>query len=281
MLPLAVLASASFMWGLAWLPLKALERMGLSGVALTFLACGTAATLLLPLLWRQRRAWPGDSGSLLLIAALGGYANLAFTVAMIYGEVVRVMVLFYLLPVWGVLGGRLFLGERLDVWRILAIVVSITGALMLLGGPRVFTGAVDWTDWLAVSCGLSFAGNNLVFRARQRIPLASKTTAMLLGATGLAALLLTLHVQPWPDGSELSWLAGGAYGIAWLLVATLGTQFGVTHMQAGRASIIIILELVTAVVTATLIGGEHMSPVEMAGGAMILAAALIEARRTS
>jgi drug/metabolite transporter (DMT)-like permease len=50
-------------------------------------------------------------------------------------------------------------------------------------------------------------------------------------------------------------------------------------MEAGRASIIIILELVTAVVTAVLIGGESMDRLELIGGSLILAAAIVEARR--
>lgn len=278
-LPLAVLFAASFMWGLAWLPLKQLERMGLSGIALTFIACGTGAALLVPRFVRERRHWRRQARWLLLIALLGGYANLAFTVAMIYGEVVRVMALFYLLPVWGVLGGWLFLGERLDTRRATAVAAALAGALLILGGFDALRGAVAWTDLLAISCGLTFAGNNLVFRARQTIPVASKATAMLFGATLLAAALLVAGGQPWPDTSAFGWLAAAGYGLAWLLVATLGTQFGVTHMEAGRASIIIILELIIAVASAVLIGGERMSPAEMAGGALILAAAVIEARR--
>lgn len=255
--------------------------MGLSGVALMLIAAGAAAVLLVPRLLRERRRWRGQGGYLLLIAALGGYANLAFTVAMIYGEVVRVMVLFYLLPVWGVLGGRLFLGERLDACRAVAVAAALTGALLILGGFNALRGAISWPDLLAISCGMTFAGNNLVFRARQTIPVATKTAAMLLGASGFAAVLLIVGVQPWPETTTAGWLATVGYGLAWLLLATLGTQFGVTHMEAGRASIIIILELIIAVASAVLIGGERMSPAEMAGGALILVAAVIEARRAT
>jgi drug/metabolite transporter (DMT)-like permease len=280
-LPLAVLFAASFMWGLAWLPLKALERLGLSGVALTFIACGAAAALLVPHLVRERASWRAEKRWLLVIALLGGYANLAFTVAIIYGEVVRVMVLFYLLPVWGVLGGKLFLGERLDTTRLAAVALALIGAFLVLGGLRVFNAPIAWTDVLAITCGLTYASNNLAFRAHQQIPVASKTAAMLIGATILAAALLAAGVQPWPTASAGGWLAAIGYGLAWLLVATLGTQFGVTHMEAGRASVIIILELVTAVVSALWIGGEHMSVTEMVGGALILTAAVIEARRAT
>jgi drug/metabolite transporter (DMT)-like permease len=281
LLPLAVLLAASFLWGLSWLPLKALERLGLSGVALTFIACGAAAAVLVPRLVRERESWRAEKRWLLMIALLGGYANLAFTVAIIYGEVVRVMVLFYLLPVWGVLGGKLFLGERLDAARLTAVALALSGAFLVLGGLRAFDAPIAWTDVLAITCGLTYASNNIAFRVHQQIPIASKTAAMLIGATLLAAALLAVGVQPWPTTSAGGWLAAIGYGLAWLLVATLGTQFGVTHMEAGRASVIIILELVTAVASALWIGGERMSVTEMMGGALILTAAVIEARRAA
>lgn len=278
-LPLTVLVAASCMWGLAWLPLKQLDRLGLGGIALTFVAAGSAAIWLLPRLLRERPRWRGQGRYLLLIAVLGGYANLAFTIAMIYGEVVRAMVLFYLLPVWGVLGGWLFLGERIDALRAAAVAAALVGAFLILGGVDALRGDISWPDLVAISCGMSFAGNNLVFRACQTIPVAAKTAAMLLGAVVLSGALLAAGVQAWPETSAGGWLAAAGYGLAWLLAATLGTQFGVTHMEAGRASIIIILELLTAVTTAVLIGGERMSPTEMGGGALILLAAVIEARR--
>ena len=57
-----------------------------------------------------------------------------------------------------------------------------------------------------------------------------------------------------------------------MLLANIGSQWGVSHMEAGRSSVIIIMELITAVVSATLIAGEHMDTMEMIGGALILVA---------
>jgi len=280
-LPLLLLFGASCMWGLAWMPMKALAARGFSGVALVLVACGTAGLILLPRLVTERKTWRGQGAWLLGIALLGGYANLAFTTATIQGEVVRVMVLFYLLPAWGVLGGRLFLGESLDAPRLAAVVLALAGAWLVLGGFGAWHGSAGWTDIVAITCGMSFAANNLVFRARQTIPLASKTAMMLLGAAVMAVPLLLLDVQPLLAASTAAWLGAVGYGIVWLLCSTFATQFGVTHMEAGRASIIIILELVIAVVSAVLIGGEHMQPAEMAGGIMIMSAAVIEAWRAS
>lgn len=278
-LPVMVLLAASIMWGVTWWPLRQINALGIDGIPLAFGAFGALTIVLLPLLLVQRRRWAGEGRYLLLIAALGGYANLAFTSAMIYGEVVRVMVLFYLLPVWGVLGGRIFLGERIDAARWLAVTLALGGAFQILGGMRIFQASIAWPDLLAVTCGLAFAGNNLVFRARQALPVQHKVAAMLIGCFAIAAPLVVLEVQPWPQADPESWLWVMAYGLFWILLATIGTQWAVTHMEAGRASILIILELVTAVVTAMLVGGERMTGVELIGGVLILAAAVIEARR--
>ena len=280
-LPIIVLLTGSVLWGLTWLPLKWLNGLGFEGVAVTTIAFGTAGLLLLPALYRQRAQWLDRRTPLILVALIGGYANLAFAMAMIYGEVVRVMVLFYLLPAWGVLGGRIFLGERIDLARWLAVALALTGAFFVLGGVEALRGAITWVDVMALTAGMGLAGNNLVFRADQHVPVPSKLTAMMLGGFGMGALLLAAGVQPEtvlfvPDAL---WVA--AYGGIWLMAATAATQWGVTHMEAGRASILIVMELVTAVGSAMLIAGERLEPMEWFGAVLILAATLIEATRAT
>lgn len=275
--PLICLLASSVMWGLAWLPLHRLREAGIDGVLVIVLAFGTAGLLAAPLLWRQRAQWRGRGRWLLAIAALGGFANVAFTLAMSYGEVVRVMVLFYLLPVWGVLGGWLVLGERLTLVRVLTMLAALGGAGLILGAEAVLGFALTWQDWLAIGCGIAFTGNNLVFRQRQDLPVGSKIAAMLIGAPLLALLLIATGLQAvsMPDAPAV----GGAllYGL-WVVVATALTQYGVTHLEAGRVAILIILELVVAVVSAVVLGADALGPREWAGVALVLAAAIAEAR---
>lgn len=278
--PLTALVLAATMWGLAWLPLRALHANGMAGRPLAFIAFGTAGACLLPLLLRQRAQWRGEGRWLLAIALLGGWANLAFTTAMIHGEVVRVMALFYLLPAWGAIGGRLFLGEHIDTARIACVIAALSGAALILGAEALLTLRVHWTDLLAISCGLAFTGNNLVFRARQCAPVASKSAAMLLGTAALAALAL-LAQSPSASPPSTAALAGAAgYGL-WVLLATIGMQFGVTHMAAVRASVLMILELIVAVLSAVLLGEDELSTRELAGVILVLLAAIIEARRAT
>ena len=66
--------------------------------------------------------------------------------------------------------------------------------------------------------------------------------------------------------------------MCWLLLANIGTQWGVTHLEAGRAAVIIILELVAAVMTSMWLNQEYLSVTEWCGAGLILLAAFLEAR---
>lgn len=280
-LPVFVLLAASTLWGLAWLPLKGIHRLGIDGVALTFATYLLLSLLLTPAIFRahalinRRNLRP-----LLLLALFGGGANLAFAVALIYGEVVRVMMLFFLLPVWAVLGGRFFLNERVDAARWVGVLLALSGAVLILGGLSVLGGMPSWIDLLALAAGLLLALNNLVYRAARAEPMIAKLGAMFYGCVVISGLLLLFGVAAWPQAAgTTAWGAVALYAVAWLLFANLGAQYGVTHLEAGQASIIMIMELVVSVVSATLIGNETMDGWEMLGGGLILVAALIEALR--
>ena len=279
-LPVLALLLASAMWGLSWLPLKFLYSAGFGGVSLIVINFGLLALLLTPVLFHQRRSWWPHKKKLFLIAILGGIANVSFAYSLIYGDVVRVMVLFYLLPIWGVLGGRILLRETVDFWRWLGVVLAIGGAFIVLGGAQLLKTPPSWIDLVAISSGFALAMTNLAFRAVQEVPVASKVIVTFYGCFVLAACILLLMAEPFTAGaSSQAWGALLAYVFLWLMVASFTSQWAVTQIESGRSSIIIIVELLAAVVSATLIRGEVLTVAEMTGGVFILAAALIEALR--
>lgn len=275
----ASLVGAALLWGCAWMPLKALQAAGIGGLSLSLGAFTLLGLVTLIVSWRQRVTRPA-AGTLVLVALLGGGANLAFTLAMVYGEVVRAMVLFYLLPLWGVLGGWLFLGERVDRLRWFSMALALTGAWLVMGGFQLLQVLPGGFELLGLLAGLLYAMNNLVFRATRTIPMTSKLSAMFLGCAALALMALLFVDLPSLSGvTHTAWAGLALYALLWLLPANMGAQYGATHLEAGRASVILILELVSAVVTAVVIGGETLAPLEWTGAALILSAALMEALR--
>jgi drug/metabolite transporter (DMT)-like permease len=213
-----------------------------------------------------------------LIALTGGGANVCFLSALMNGEVVRVMLLFYLAPVWGVLGGRIFLAEPVTNLRATAVAAAVGGAVLILGGPQALDASLNLIDLLALASGMLFASQNIATRAAGRTPLDIKTLAVFVGCGLLSGtiVLATGQQQPAISGVLATQLA--AFAGIWLVAAMLATAYGVTHLDAGRAAVLIVFELVAAAVSAMWIGGERLDGVEWIGAALITAAALIEAR---
>jgi drug/metabolite transporter (DMT)-like permease len=280
--PVLILLGASVLWGLTWLPLKYFGRHGLEGAIVTLGAHGSVGVFALGWLVRSRRGWlPAWRGVLSLIF-FGGLANLAFASAIVAGDVVRVMVLFYLLPVWGVLGGALLLGERVDGLRKVSVAAALGGAFLILGGFGIATSRPSMVDLLAVVAGMALALNNVLFRKLASVGVADKVAAMFVGCLLWAAALTALDPQAVPRGvPSVVWIQLITFGLVWVFVATVGTLWGVAHMEAGRSSVLIIMELLTAVASAAILNGTRLRPVEWLGGALIVAAAILEARRPS
>ena len=277
--PLAVLSLvlSGVVWGFAWWPLKYFGAQGLDGHAIALTAYALVGVASLPLIWRERHAWRSEWHWLLLIGLFFGLANFLFSWSLMVGSVVRGMLLFFLLPAWGVLGGKIFLKERLGMRRLLAVALCLGGVFTIVGGVDVFDAPLSFADVAAFIAGLAYTAAGITNRAAREIPIASRTLVSFVGC-GLVALAgLAVHTPVIPMLAPTEWALLCLFAFVWLMGGTLLTTYGVTHVQASRAAVLQVAELLVAVVSAVLIGGETLSAGEYAGGAMILLATLIEA----
>lgn len=279
-----VLLFSASVWGLSWMPLKGFIALGLSGPLVSLFTYGSVGLLAVLLLWRDRAAWRAQWALVLALTLVGGWANTSFVNALMLGDVVRVMFLFYLSPVWSVLGGWLFLKERIPPTRWVAVAAAIVGLWLVLGGPGLggaYGGggalSFSWVDALSLSAGFAFAANNVIARAAHAVPLRTKTFCVFIGCGLLSALASGLTGQTLPAMSGWVVLALLAYGFGWMLLATVTWQYGVSHLESSRAGVILLAELVVSVGTALAFGGESLTPMGWAGGALIAVAALAEA----
>ncbi len=276
----SLLAGALF-WGLFWWPLKALDEQGISGSIVQVFAYGLSALVLLPFALRSIHEWRIRPGLLLLIALLGGWANVSLVTALTEGSVVRVMLLFYLAPVWTMLAARIFLGEAFTRLRFIALALALAGLAATLGGPELFYTPLSAIDFLALSSGLAFALNNVAIRVGHHLTDSARSTAVMGGCALIALGFMYWETPRLQNINQIQLWAMIALGLLWVLPGTLATFYGVARLDAGRAAILLLAELVVAVFSAVLIGGELLNWQEILGGALILSAALIEARTES
>lgn len=280
--PLALLSlfASGLVWGFAWWPLKYFAAYGIDGHSIALTAYALVALVALPLVWRERAAWRGEIHYLLLIGLCFGVANFAFTWALMAGSVVRAMLLFFLLPAWGAIGGKLFLKETLGWRRLLTVALCLSGVFTIVGGVEVFSTPLSLADAAAFIAGIFYTLAGIANRAAREIPIVSRTLMSFIGCTMIAVLGLAVHPVTIPALPTFVWVMLFLFAFLWLMGGTALTTYGVTHVDASRAAVLQVTELVVAVITAVLIGGEHFSAGELVGGAMILAASLLEAIST-
>ncbi|MDT3706522.1 MAG: DMT family transporter [Thiobacillus sp.] len=275
-LAISSLIYAATLWGLVWYPYRLLDQAGVGGIASAFFSYVIPLLLLGGLHGRALRA---ARGHWLWLSALGlaaGWTNVAYVLAVLEGEVVRVLLLFYLSPLWTVLFSRFLLHEKLNRagWAVMALAAG--GALAMLWQPGDWPLPASRAEWLGLSAGVMFAASNVISRHLGGVTEGAKSLAVWAGVAVLT--LIGLALQP----SELDFVADAAPR-TWLLLIGVGlliasmtytVQYGLARVPANQAIVIFLFELVVAAVAAYFLSDERMGVQEWVGAAMIITASL-------
>jgi drug/metabolite transporter (DMT)-like permease len=279
LLPILSLLFSATLWGLIWYPLRLLEEQGLAGLWTAFICYGAILVLFLPVLVRERAALQSNFLPLLLMGLSAGWCNVAFIMAVLDGNVVRVLLLFYLSPFWAVCLGWLLLGERLDRQSLLVFSIAVVGAVIMLWDESLgMPWPRDVADWLAVSSGFAFALSNVFVRGLQNVSVLLKSTGSWCGVVFVASLWIWLSSTAFPVVGRDVLLAAVLLGWFGFLVMTLSVLYGVTRMPLHRSSVILLFELVIGAISASLLTDEMVLPKEWLGGFMVVMAAALAAR---
>lgn len=271
---LGLLYGATF-WGVVWYPSRLLEDAGMSGAWLTLTAYSAAFLFFLPFVRMSitgLRAQPWDILTLLLAA---GWTNVAFVLAVLEGEVVRVLLLFYLSPIWTVLLGRWLLQEALT-WRTgLMLGLGLGGATVMLWDPAVGAVPLNRADLLALSAGIAFAINNVMTRRITSLGVRAKTYIAWLGVVIVSIIFVSIVAPVVPGVSVGTWGGAVVLGLLGFMLSTLAVMYGVSHMPVQRSAVIMLFELVVGAASAWWLADEAIVLREWLGGGLILSAALI------
>lgn len=289
--PVAALLANAFVWGLSWWPLRELQALGLHPLWATslFFVLGCA----LVLAWK-RGAWASlcAAPSLIVLAVATGATNAAFNWGVATGEVVRVVLLFYLMPLWAVFLARWLLKEPLTPAGLARVALGLAGAVLVLsppGGGSGLQGLLDLrglrlhglADVLGLIGGLCFALTNVWLRREAARPAEARALAMFIGGALLPAALGLLLAQrgvlPWPPAPAAGWIALAlAQGMVFV-AANVALQYGAARVSVAVASVVMLTEVVFAAASAVWIGGETLHPSLGLGGALIMGSALLAA----
>ena len=278
-LPIISLLTAATLWGVAWYPLRIAESFAMTGLWTTLLAYTGALVIGLAFFRAQLSQIKQQPLLLFVIAVANGWLNVAFILAVIDGNVVRVILLFYLSPIWSTLLGWLVLKEQISAWSVATLVVAMTGAITMLWDPELgFPWPQHYTDWLAITAGIGFSISNVTVRKLQQVSIGLKTVAAWVGVTIVALVWIILGGVSVPDVSGQIWSWTLFIGTVMIVIMTLSVQYGVTHMPVYQSAIILLFELVAAALSAQWLSDEVTTAKEWVGGSMIMLAGYLSAR---
>jgi len=279
-LPILALMATALFWGLLWYPLRWLAEHGLPGLWATEVLFTSALLLGSPLLWRYRGELALRPGLLVGLALTNGWCNTAFILAVLDGQVVRVMLLFYLSPVWAVLLARLLLGERLPSLALVTLALAMGGAIIILWDPTL---GMPWPrghgDWLAISSGVTFALSNVFIRMGEDLSIALKTVTAWLGVTVLSGMLLISGAGGHAEWNSAALSVAVAIGMVGIVLMSSCLVYGVSRMPVHRSAVILLFEVIVGAVSAQWLAGEALGAREWLGGVLILSAAWFASRQ--
>lgn len=282
LLPVFAMLAGASMWGVVWYPMRLLEDRGLSGLWLSLVLYAAALIVSLPRAWRSFGEFARRPAWIALLVVTGGWTNVAFILAILDGNVLRVLLLFYLSPLWATLMGWLLLRERISRVGLLSLLLAMVGAVVMLWNPAL---GAPWpqgyADWMALSSGIAFALSIVVTRKLQDISVTAKVVSIWLGVVLIALAMLGTMAVPMPHVEPSIFGGAVALGVGGILLMTVFVQYGVTHLPVHRSAVLALIELVAGALSQQLLTDEVVSVREWAGGVLIIVGAYLAARASS
>ncbi|MGP1683523.1 MAG: EamA family transporter, partial [Giesbergeria sp.] len=166
---------------------------------------------------------------------------------------------------------------------LLRLLLAFAGVVLVVlppGAPlaRLATG-LSWIDLLAVAGGFCFALTNVFLRRFNQTPERDRMVAMFSGgflmATVGALVATAAGLAQAPPAPAVGWLLVAA-GLAFAFVlGNLGLQYGAARLAAGITALVMLSEVLFASVSSVLLGAAQLTPRMLAGGALIVLAALL------
>ena len=298
------IAIATFFWGLAAVMGRAVftHRVHFNGQYIAYIDPLTLAQsratfsllLLLPILWLKQpkalRIRSKDLAQFFLLGILGlAASNFFYYFAIQKTTVATAIVLQYVAPVWVLLYMLARKLQHATVQRVLGVALAVIGCGVAVG---LISSRGDF-PWLGLSgarfsaigvlaaeaAAISFAFYNVY--AQHLIQKYDRWTVLLYALLG-ASVFWQFVNPPWKIAAQHysggQWLFLAAFAITSMLVPFSFYFAGLQHLDPTRAVVTACLEPVWAIALTALILGELVSPMQVVGIVLVLAATILVQR---
>ena len=279
---------AGAVWGLFWIPLRALEEAGINGLWITVVYFLIPTICLIPVVILRWQHVKEGGVSLQITTMLSGGALLLYSTSIVYTDVVRAILLFYLTPIWATILARIFLGDLITPSRVIAMVLAILGMLTIFGLGARFPIPQNIGDWLGIGSGFLWAVAMVRIRMSESHSAIELTAGFfqwsLIFSSGAAFLLATSQM---PDIEQILPALPLLLIFMALLVlpGTYASLWGPKYLSPGIVGLLLMTEIIVGAISVALLAGEPFGIRELIGVLLIAGASMLEPllalRRTS
>ena len=270
---------AGAVWGLFWIPLRALEEAGVHGLWITVVYFLIPTICLTPVTLTRWKHVKKGGPSLQRTALFSGGALLLYSTSIVYTDVVRAMLLFYLTPIWATILARIFLSDAIIPSRILAMAMAILGMLTIFGLGARFPIPQNIGDWLGIASGVLWAIAMVRLRmseSHSAIELTAGFFQWSLIFSASAAFLLAPAYIPKVEQALPALPLLLIFMALLVLPGTYASLWGPKYLSPGIVGLLFMTEIVVGAISVALLAGEPFGIRELTGVLLIAGASMLE-----
>lgn len=180
----------------------------------------------------------------------------------------------FTMPIWTAILAALFLGERITIWKAIAIVLGLVGVLVIV---RPNFGAANTGQLIMIASAMGFAISVVIVKSLTRTDSVVTIIFWMLLIQSAIGLIPAAYVWVWPSAQVWGWL---------IVVAFCGTYSHYCMTQAMRyadATVVIPMDFLRVPLSAAvgwLVYNESLDLFTAAGVVLILFGNLLNLRRS-
>jgi drug/metabolite transporter (DMT)-like permease len=231
-----------------------------------------ALAAIIVMLGKSFRIQFGETRRIIWLGLASGALAVCYLSSLTFVPVAMAVTVFYTFPLLLILAAPFTGGGRITGWRMLAFAVAFAGILLAVGP------SLDGLDWR----GLALAFTGSVGAAAMFIltaTLKQDRITLLFWAQTIACLVLV------PAALVTGAPSMGTMSAVWpaVLLSALGFYIGFTcqfaaapHLKPATIGLLFLIEPVVAILSAAVVLGETLTPVQVAGVALVITGLAID-----
>ena len=202
-------------------------------------------------------------------------AQLGWFFALTLIPIGQVVAIEFTMPIWTAILAALFLGERITVWKLFAIVLGVVGVVMIV---RPATGEINPGQLIALAAAVGFGISIAMVKSLTRTEQTVTIIFYMLAVQTAGSMLPALYTWHWPS------LATWGWGLVIAFCGTFSHYCMARALLYADATVVIPMDFLRVPLTALagwLLYSERLDAFTVLGAALILTGNLVNLRAST